>query len=811
MPLATAAWPNQLRDGEYPALVGGAVLSDGQGMGPFGGALDCTGTAIGILNIEISATGLCSDGTAWTPPSATLVAADNTVLDPLRSGERVDNEGPFDMEFTLSSRPGLPNWPQLPATPASGDLVDPLLTWVNEGLDFSNGDIHDTSGMEDDGVSRDVPGWPIDPTFLDPIFFASGNNLGDGTDITDSPTSAQFEETITTGIYSVWVFDRDELDNRTETDLTGDSGDPVALGSDQTDPYMEHTDGISNPDRDAFDLATVWAGAGGAGDDLTVSDYNYYVNWTDPITVGASGFTAFAGNPVWRQVHRVIPAGVTAVVGGVTGSTAVEPTWSGGGLANYGRTGASQQAVTAMLEDFGYYIYRSYVLDDAGNASTDDPAVDPTPVGTVTYLSDEVRRQAVVDPDPPTVFGITSPINMVGGTTITFTSNSSDNLDSGQSFLSLDYAPFADPILWAENSTATAPNTVGGYWNPVSPAPVIPPDQGTTGGVRHLGAESEHGIIFNDDEFERVASLVPTVTPLTRSVTRFIRSIEMVCGVGGPAFCPAAPADWVDISANLLGATPAGWFAAPSAGADLAYAAGRPISASFSQFDATRFDHVPAESGNINYNLEQIAPDDAGSPFPHRSVSVANIPAVSIPLFEVAGVETSVYHTEVNASTMTTLQNGWAISDADAAISGPAPEDRPVADGGAPGARTLTISVTARLISASGAVLTGGGATGLLPGPGNNLFPGPNGRVEFYVLEPATGTLRHLGSQNNPVVFENNPACVGGANQANYRCWDFSGTFTIENFVGLTLPVQVLAIGINAAGDALVTYPVDAS
>jgi hypothetical protein len=341
---------------------------------------------------------------------------------------------------------------------------------------------------------------------------------------------------------------------------------------------------------------------------------------------------------------------------------------------------------------------------------------------------------------------------------------------------------------------------------------MIPPLQGTTGGVRHAGAESEHGIIFNDDDFERVASLIPTVTPLTRNVTRFIRSIEMVCGNLGPVFCGGPPVDWTDIDDNLVGGAAAvGWFAAPSAAADLAYSANRPISASFSQFDATRFDHVPAASGNINYNLEQVAPDDAGSAWPHRSVSVANIPVVSVPLNEVAGVETSVFHTEVNAGAVTTLWNAWAISEADATISGTAVEDRPVGVA-APlgGGRRLTIDVTARLVAASGAVLTGGGASGLLPGPGNNLFPGPLGRVEFYVLEPATGTLRHLGSQNNPILFENNPACVPGANQANYRCWDFRGTYTIENFVGPVLPVQVLAIGVNAAGDALVTYPVDA-
>jgi hypothetical protein len=621
-----------------------------------------------------------------------------------------------------------------------------------------------------------------------------------GVVITANPTGASLPETVTNNIYTVMTVDADELDNRALLTLSGDAG-AVLLGTDWVDPFLQHTAGISNPDRDAFDLATVGAGAGGVGDDLTVSDYNYFVNWTDPINVGASGFTAFAGNPVWRHIHRVTSAGTFGVVGGSSlANVAVTPAFSTvTGLLNYGRTGASQQAVSGLSVVNGYYIYRAYVLDDAGNNSID--AVFPA-TGTVTQESAAVRRQVAVDNVQSTVFGITSPVNMPGGSAVTFASNSSDNLDLGQSFLSLDYVPFsmAGTTYWTANSAlAIDAQTPGGYY---TPAQTFAPIEGTTGGVRHNGAESEHGVIFNTP-FEAAATVV-TSAALTRTVSGFIRSIEWVCsGAGTPiASCPAAPADWAAAAANLTN-TPAavGWFAPAGAPVNVAYAAGRPNLASFSQFDATRFDHVPRTSGNVNYFLEQVGATDALSPFPHRNVSVAAINPVSVLLNGGLGTEVSPYHTGG-------LQVGWALRNVTATYGStgvtalPAPRAAPANGGG----RQLTVTATARLITGSSVVVGG---------PGQNLFPGPLGRVDFFALEAATGTLRYLGSQNNPVLFENHPTCVGGvpAVQTLYRCWDFTNTFVIPNWVtGSTNdPVQILAIGVNAAGDGLATFPVDAT
>jgi hypothetical protein len=259
------------------------------------------------------------------------------------------------------------------------------------------------------------------------------------------------------------------------------------------------------------------------------------------------------------------------------------------------------------------------------------------------------------------------------------------------------------------------------------------------------------------------------------------------------------------------------------------------MTASFSQFDPTRFDHVPTTSGNINYNLEQNGPTNALSPFPHRSVSTAAINPVSVLLNGGLGTEVSPYHFELNggSTVAATIANSvaWAIQTATATIAAPTPTARPV--GPAPtnaGGRTLNVAITARLVSASSSVCPApcvpafgaasmGGAAGTTAGPGQNIFAGPLGRVDFFVLEPATGTLRYLGSQSNPVVFENHPSCAAGVGiQPFYRCWDFSGSFTIPNFVAspphageAIEPVQVLAIGVNAAGDGLATYPVDAN
>ncbi len=790
MPILTVPFPNQLRDGEYPRVLGNATLSDGQGMGPFGGALDCAGgvgipgTAIGILNVEVAGALLCPSGTAWSPPSASRVADNSEVLDPLRVGERVDNASPTGQLFTLSSRPGLPDWPQVPTTGLVGDagaLVPSAGTWINENLDFSHGAIHDitTGPMVDTGVSRVVAGFPA-PVFLAPTFTGSGGTLAAGTDITGDPTGMSLPETITPTVYTVTVTDADALDNRATLTLAGATGS-VVLGSDWTDPVLMHTAGISNPDRDGFDLVTFGAGSGVATDDLTAAlgpSYNYYVNWTDPITVGASGFTAFAANPVFRQVHQVTPGVVTAVVTGSTGSTAVDPTWSTAtGITNYGRGGASQQPVSALLTAAGYYVYRAYVLDDAGNLS-DDTA------GAETIGSALIRRQAVVDPVQSTVFGITSPVNMVGGSTVTFSSNSSDNLDLGQSFLSLDYVTFslAGTTYWTANTTGADAQLAGGYF---TPAATFAPIQGTTGGVRHVGAENEEGVIF-DSPFEDVGTLV-VASALSRAVPGFIRSIEWVCsGAGTPiASCTAAPPDWVsDIAVNMVNSPAAvGWFSPPGAPVDIAYAANRPNLASFSQFDATRFDHVPSTSGNVNPYLEQVAATDALSPFPHRSVSVAPINPVSVLLNGGLGTEVSVYHLEAtagNAVLGADLQTGWAISAVTAAVSGAAVGPGTPA-GGFVGGRTVTMTITARLVSAaSSAVLKG------VVGPGQNLFPGPLGRVDFYGLEAATGTLRYLGMQNNPVVFENNPACVTNTmlTQAEYHCWDFTNTFVVPNWAG---------------------------
>jgi hypothetical protein len=858
MPLATPAWPNQLRDGEYPAVVGNAVLSDGQGMGPFGGALDCLGAAIGILNIELSAAGLCPLGTAWSPPSATLVAANNQTLDPLRSGERVDNKSVTGQTFTLSSRPGLPDWPQVPTTGVAGDVgffVNAAGTWVNEGVAFNNAGIHNKAAMIDgvdplfgtlSGVSRFVAGFPA-PTFLASVYMASGGALGaaPGANITATPTGASLPETITPSVYTVTATDADELDNRATLTLAGDgpdadllADDNALLGSDQTDPFLQHTAAISNPDRVAFDNATVGAG-GVAGAELTANAYNYFVNWTDPITVGASGFTAFGGNPVWRHLHLVTPAATAQVALGVgvgpvsLTNVTVAPAWAanagcvGAGtcLVNYARAGGSQQAVTgppATATVNGYYIYRAYVLDDAGNASRDALASNPTPVGTLTWESAAIRRQAVVDGPPasgqPVAFGITAPVNMQGGTTVTFLSNSSDNLDLGQSFLSLDYPAFsagAPSVYWTANSAVgVGPNTVGGYY---TPAPTPAGTQGTTGGVRFgqlsplISSESEHGVIFNSP-FESAATVL-SATALTRSVPGFIRSIEWVCsGLGVPiATCPAAPADWgvpagPGIAVNLVN-TPAavGWFAPAGAPVDVAYAAGRPNLASFSQFDATRFDHVPATSGNVNYLLEQTGALHATSPRPNRSVSAAPIPAVSVLLKGTCaanptdscpvGVELSEYHDGG-------LQVGWAISAANISYTGTAITNLPAGRPGAAvgGGRTLTGTATARLVTGSSTVVGG---------PGQNLFPGPGGRVDFFALEPGTGTLRYLSSQSNPIVFENSPACVSGVNQANYRCWDFMTSFSIANWVGAPGTLQILAVGVDANGDGLATYPAD--
>jgi hypothetical protein len=542
---------------------------------------------------------------------------------------------------------------------------------------------------------------------------ASGGALGAaGAVITANPTGASLPETIMPNVYTVMTVDADELDNRALMTLSGDAGD-VSLGTDWVDPFLQHTAGISNPDRDAFDLMTVGAGAGGLGDDLTVSDYNYFVNWTDPINVGASGFTAFAGNPVWRHLHRVTGAGTVAVVGGSSlANVTVAPAWSGvTGLLNYGRTGASQQAVSGLSLVNGYYVYRAYVLDDAGNNSVD--VIFPAAGGTVSQESAAIRRQAVVDNVQSTVFGITSPVNMPGGSAVTFQSNSSDNLDLGQSFLSLDYVtfngagPLGFPAYWTTNSAiGVAPNTVfGGYFTPMQ---TFAPIEGTTGGVRHNGADAEHGVIFNSP-FETAATVVGS-TALTRTVQGFIRSIEWVCsGPGTPlASCLGAPADWVsDIAVNLTN-TPAavGWFSPNPAGAgdppDVAYAALRPNLASFSQFDATRFDHVPRTSGNVNYFLEQVGATDALSPFPHRSVSTAAINPVSVLLNGGLGTEVSPYHTGG-------LQAGWALRNVSATYGStgvtalPAPRVAPGNSGG----RTLTITATARLITAS-TIIPGG-------------------------------------------------------------------------------------------------------
>jgi len=844
------AQPNQLRDGEYPQIIGNAVLSDLNGMGPYGGPLDCSGigglpgAAYGILNIEIAPTGVCAGGTSWSPPSATLVAGANQILDPLRSGERIDNVPPALVAYVLNSRPGLPDWPQIPTTGAAGDVGAPVIpagTWINENVNFAGAGIYAGPGA-DAGVSRAFAPFPA-PTFLPSIFQANTNG---GAFATLSPaTSAGLPETVTNTVYRIQVIEADELNNQRTTPLTGAAGGTAQLGVDGTDPFLQHTALISNPDRDAFDLTTLGAGSGAAGDDLDSSagpNYNYFLNWTDPVNVGASGFTAFGGNPVWRQLHRVTPAGTAAVFGTGTG---VVPLWTPGVL-NYNRLGASQQPVACLITVCagpianGYYVFRAYVLDDAGNASRDALAANPTLVGTVTWESAAIRRQAVVDgpaaAGQPTVFGITSPVNMVGGSTVTFTSNSSDNLDLGQSFLSIDYVAFQSAPYWAANSTAAAPNALGGYFTPVA---MLAPTQGTTGGVRHNGAESEHGVIFNSP-FETAATIVSTAA-LTRNVTGFIRSVEFVCGPAGPAFCGAAPLNWASIALNLhdsppAGAptVPAGWFAPPSAGANTAYAAGRPMLASFSQFDATRFDHVQnATTGNINYVLEQDGPTSVLSPYPHRSVSTAAINPVSVLLngtggtFSPVGTEVSPYHFELNggSAVAATVAHSvaWAIQTATAAIAAPTVTARPNPPAAVnAGGRTLTVSITARLVSASSSVTAPpfaaaamGGAAGTLPGPGQNIFAGPLGRVDFFVLEPATGTLRYLGSQSNPVLFENHPSCVGGgaAVQSLYRCWDFSGSFTVDNFVSHDAaiePVQVLAIGVNAVGDGLATFPVDA-
>jgi hypothetical protein len=268
--------------------------------------------------------------------------------------------------------------------------------------------------------------------------------------------------------------------------------------------------------------------------------------------------------------------------------------------------------------------------------------------------------------------------------------------------------------------------------------------------------------------------------------------------------------DWAAIAANLVN-TPAavGHFSPASATADMAYAANRPMTASFSQFDATRFDHVPATSGNVNYLLEQVGATHATSPFPNRSVSAAPIPAVSVLLKGTCaanptdscpvGVELSEYHDGG-------LQVAWAISAADISYTGTAitnlPAGRVVAPVG--GGRTLQGTVTARLVTGSSTVVGG---------PGQNLFPGPGGRVDFFALEAATGTLRYLNSQMNPVVFENSPACVTNVagTQANYRCWDFTTSFSVPNWVRAPGTVQILAIGVDANGDGLATYPVEAS
>ena len=253
-----------------------------------------------------------------------------------------------------------------------------------------------------------------------------------------------------------------------------------------------------------------------------------------------------------------------------------------------------------------------------------------------------------------------------------------------------------------------------------------------------------------------------------------------------------------------------GWFSPPGAAVDIAYAANRPNLASFSQFDATRFDHVPAATGNVNPYLEQVGATNATSPFPHRSVSVAPINPVSVLLNGGLGTEVSVYHLEAtagNAVLGADLQTGWAISSVSAAVSGTA-VGAGTPPGGFVGGRTVTMTITARLVSASSSAVLKG-----VVGPGQNLFPGPLGRVDFYGLEAATGTLRYLGMQNNPVIFENNPACVTNTmvTMAEYRCWDFTNTFVVPNWVGAATgtAIQVLAIGVNAAGDGLATFPVD--
>jgi hypothetical protein len=159
--------------------------------------------------------------------------------------------------------------------------------------------------------------------------------------------------------------------------------------------------------------------------------------YVDPVTLQPSNFNTANGCPTGLNSSGVCTTAAAA---------ATVPGW----YANPGPPGSNGGADASGCVGCGYYIFSQSLFDNARNAAPNFGANSAATVSVNGGAACSLTgcRQVLIDNMVPTMGGVAVPATIVGGTTVSFATSATDNLDLYQTDNTLLYAanPSGNPI-----------------------------------------------------------------------------------------------------------------------------------------------------------------------------------------------------------------------------------------------------------------------------------------------------------------------------------------------------------------------------
>ncbi len=259
------------------------------------------------------------------------------------------------------------------------------------------------------------------------------------------------------------VFEADKLGNSRCVDLAANNGTAInidnaafavgKLGVDKIPPTAVYVDNSAATPNNANSNG-IWnaASVGSVANNFLVS-----VAYTDDATQ-PSGFATL---PLTTMVTRLYidpatgapstinsadgcPTGLSNGACSATASAGTTPGW----YTNPGPPANGPNDASGCV-GCGYYVFSQTLLDNARNAA---PTFGPNSVATTSVTGTACPsvgcRQVLIDTQSPVMGGVAIPATIVGGTTVSFATSATDNLDllNTDNTLLYNVAPGGDPI-----------------------------------------------------------------------------------------------------------------------------------------------------------------------------------------------------------------------------------------------------------------------------------------------------------------------------------------------------------------------------